>query len=394
LSERDEKDTRDSPEPAESAVETAAGDEAAGDKAETASPPAGKKPAESGSKSKSRSGGSGLAWLALLLSLAALGLAGRLYWDARQQEGELESGLAAAVRASEDSARRLSGELDAARRQFREALQSQRAELEQAREARVRSLRSALESQRRQLREMSGTDRADWSLAEVEYLVRLAHQRLLMASDGASALTLLAGADAIVQELDDPSLHPVRAALASDMAALRGVAQVDVEGAWLRIRALAGQVDELPLFEIPALVVAREPPEPDADWKRRLGRSVNAALDKLSAYIVIRPRDRPYEPLLEPRWEQLVRQNLRLLLEQARVALLSGNELAYRDSIAAARSWLNEFFALNESAVTAMTKELDALAALDIRRRYPDIDDSLSAIGAALNSRHVEAGGN
>ena len=45
---------------------------------------------------------------------------------------------------------------------------------------------------------------------------------------------------------------------------------------------------------------------------------------KLSDYIVIRRRDVPMQALMDPQWEGLVRQNLRMLLEQAQVALLSG----------------------------------------------------------------------
>ena len=68
----------------------------------------------------------------------------------------------------------------------------------------------------------------------------------------------------------------------------------------------------------------------DTDVERQ---GYEAALAKLSDYIIIRRRDEPIQALMDPQWEGLVRQNLRMLLEQAQIALLSGNQLLYRDSL-------------------------------------------------------------
>jgi uroporphyrin-3 C-methyltransferase len=243
------------------------------------------------------------------------------------------------------------------------------------------------------LLELRSTDRSDWSLAEAEYLVRLAHQRLLLAADVRSALALLVSADSIVQALDDADLHPLRSALASDIAALRAVPEFDLEGSWLRIRAIANQVDNLLLFKLPEREVPPAQPAPAADWRGRLEHGLQAATSRLSSYLVIRRRETPYQPLMDPQWEQLVRQNLRMLLEQGQTALLAGNEVLYQQSLMSARRWVKEFFAFNEAGVVALEKELEALHGLDISREYPEITASLAAVKTAVNLRHNTAEG-
>ncbi|MEL7047338.1 MAG: uroporphyrinogen-III C-methyltransferase, partial [Pseudomonadota bacterium] len=70
----------------------------------------------------------------------------------------------------------------------------------------------------------------------------------------------------------------------------------------------------------------------------------DAAVAKLSEYIVVSRRDVPVETLMDPQYEGLVRQNMRMLLEQAQVAMLSGNELLYRQSLERAEGWVTQFF--------------------------------------------------
>ena len=273
----------------------------------------------------SAAGGRGLAVLALLLAVGAAGFSGWLYLkqEARRQlldqrEQRLDeqvediAGTTQAARASIDEAiaATRNATLEVSQRLADE--RSRTAELLEQQRASISALEAALRSQRQQLLELSSTDRADWSLAEAEYLLRLAYQRLLLAKDVQSALALLTSADAILQELDDTMLFPAREAIARDMAALRAVPELDREGAWLRLQALAGRIDSLILFELPELESEAAEVPADAGWRERLQIGFRAALQKISDYVVIRRREEPYQVLIDPQWEQLVRQNLRM----------------------------------------------------------------------------------
>ncbi len=331
-----------------------------------------------------RPGGRWVAFLALLVALTSLGLGGWQYYLSLQVQSEKN-----ALRAQIDGAMAQLQSTQAASlqelRDRQQELVEQLAQTGQETRARDEQLQTRLQALRRQLVELGAADRSKWMLAEVEYLLRLADQRLLMAADLHSAIALVSSADDVLRQLDQPRLHPVRLAIAEDLAALRGLAPVDIEGIWLRLQALAGQVDNLALFELPA--AAAETPQADADGGQQpLTEGLRAALSKLSGYVVVRRREAPYAALMDPQWENLVRHNLRLLLEQSRAALLAREQSLYRQSIASARHWLAEFFSLNETGVAALDAELATLEALPIKPDFPDISRSLAALRTAVDA--------
>ncbi len=341
--------------------------------------------------------GSGLvAWLALLVALAGLALAGWIFRGMQQDRG-LPAALSALQTAASSDRRSLqnmqqqNSALEAA---LQAGVERQLAQMRAQQADQLRSLEAALQTQRQQLQELGNSDRNDWALAEAEYLLRLAQQRLIMAGDVRSAVSMLQNADAIAKKLDDSTLHALRAAIAADIAQLRAVPAVDTEGVWLRIQALTGTIDKLLLFELPQAQVAESQVATTNDWQQRLQHGLAAALNRLSNYVVIRRRDATYQALLDPQWERLVRQNLRMLLEQSQTALLSGNAELYQLSLANTRHWLAEFFAFNEAAVRAADEELALLQEQAVAPVYPDLAASLVAVKAALAERRRAAGGN
>jgi uroporphyrin-3 C-methyltransferase len=117
-----------------------------------------------------------------------------------------------------------------------------------------------------------------------------------------------------------------------------------------------------------------------------------AELEKLSSYVVIRRRDQPVGALMDPQWEAMVRQNLRLLLEQAQLGLLSGNELLYRESLQRAGRWVEEFVAADAAVAQAMSAEISGLAKMAIATGAPDLSRSVLALDAVMEQR-LQGGG-
>ena len=247
-------------------------------------------------------------------------------------------------------------------------------------------VQSGLAEQQAELARFSASDRDSWLMAEAGYLLRLANQRLIMAGDTAAAEALLAGADDVLRQLEDPRLHDSRAAVASDLAAVRAVPRVDIEGIYLRLSALIDQADQLVIFEMPA-AEPQPQPVPAQDWQGRLKQGYQAALSKLSDYIIIRRRDVPMQTLMDPQWEGLVRQNLRMLLEQAQVALLSGHGVLYGESLNRASHWVDQFRESDEARAAAMARELNQLASLTVEVSLPDISNSLRMLDDAAALR-------
>jgi uroporphyrin-3 C-methyltransferase len=340
-----------------------------------------------------------LAGLAFILSLIALGVSAWLYYLSYIAAPAPEPDSGIDVRAELNAhAQKLSQAAASERQSLRDSatelqrgLQQELQSLRQMHEDSYQELKAAQTSQRQRLLAYATTDRSDWMLAEAEYMLRLASQRVIMTGDTRSAIALMSAADDILLELDDSELYPVRAAIATDLATLRAQPQIDVEGTWLRLQALIGRVDTLMLFTLPTAAVSKPPPA--EGWKQRLAQGFRAALDKVSGYVVITSRDAPYKPVLSPQWEGMVRQNLRMLLEQARAALLSGNQTLYQHSLENTRHWLNEFFSLEESGVSALDSELEDLSTITVSQQYPDINGSLSALKTLINTRHMVAEG-
>jgi len=331
-----------------------------------------------------RAGGNWPAWLAVLLSLLALAAVAAVFYrdDTRRELSDFR--IQALI---QDQGAGLS--------QLRQMLADQRADDRAARgqlNNRIQQLQSQLETQQQRLTELASSDRSDWQLAEAEYLMQLANQRLLLGGDIKSALEQLQAADAIIRRIDDSALLPTRAALAKDIAALKAVEIVDVEGIYLTIAAVSDQAEQLHLIQ--SMDIQEKPPEPQeqpADWSGRLQSGLRAALSKLDQLVQIRRRDEPYKPLLAPQYEAALRQNLKLMFEQAQMALLSGNQKLYEHSLSKARNWLTTYFTVDEHATQAVATAIDELKAQRITMALPDISESRRELKAYLNNRRAQS---
>ena len=232
-----------------------------------------------------RKGSSIIAWLALLLALGLAGAAALSVLEMQRREAVLVDRLVALEGAVGQEENALQA-LDA---RWQSQLQSGLGKLQgdlggkSSRQAEALAvLTSQLAEQRTELARFSANDRDSWLLAETEYLLRLANQRLIMAGDVAAAQSLLSSADNILREMDDVGLHPVRAAVAADVAAVRAVPTVDIEGIYLRLSALSEQAGRLVIFQLPKREAQPAPVEA-VDWKGRLRQGYKAALAKLSS---------------------------------------------------------------------------------------------------------------
>lgn len=250
----------------------------------------------------------------------------------------------------------------------------------------VRGIQQSLQSADLPVEPAVNPDREKWLMAEAEYLLRLANQRLIMTGDVRAAEALLGSADNVLREIDDIAFHSVRATVTRDIAALRALPRIDTEGIYLRLDALAQQTDELRVFRMPEKTAA--PAEDSGEgWRARLSEGYQAALAKLSSYIVIRRREAPYEVLMDPQWESLVRQNLRMLIQQAQGALLMSRQVLYSETLERAGQWVAEFYGADERAAKALAEELANLKEEVIEIALPDISASIHALDKVVQQR-------
>lgn len=187
-------------------------------------------------KAEPRTGATWPGKLALLLALIALGAVAWLYWQGWQLQQRTTT-LGAQVNDE------VSSELKAISGRVEEQLAGVDSTLTalQARsrsdQEQVQQLQQRLTDAIKQVSATQETSRSDWLLAETEYLLRLANQRVLMEQTPAGALSLLQAADEILHEVDDVALYEVRQAVAEDIAALEAVPTLDTEGIYLKLAA-------------------------------------------------------------------------------------------------------------------------------------------------------------
>ena len=175
--------------------------------------------------------------LLIILLLAALAMGGYWMYTQRDQGDELLQLI--------NRQQQTVTALEAMLREERMQRVKQSAVLEET----TNHLQLRLNSQSNRLRELSTTTRNDWLLAEAEYLMRLANQRLVTERSTKNPVALLNTADEILRDLDEVDLFPVRKSLAEDITVLQMVVDVDREGLFLRLGALSDQLVKLPLLD-------------------------------------------------------------------------------------------------------------------------------------------------
>lgn len=329
-------------------------------------------------------------WLACLILLAGLIALGFWSWQQRQTQQQLQQSL--------DHVTEMNSQLDKRLNQGN----GDRTERLRSLETSLREQQQTLSDQQRQidhtaseLLEAGNRTRTDWLLAEAEYLIRIANQRLLIEQDIRGSLAALEAADDVLRETDDIGTYPVREQLAKDIMALRSITHVDRTGLYLQLEAAretVSQLTERALMEQAPDLGGNPQPSDTAgtgEESSALSRAWMHVKSTLSNVISIRRLDDPVKPLLSPDQSAWARLNLQLMLEQAEMAVLQGHEKLYQQAIDKALSSLNEWYDSSDNRITALKTSLAELRDRNINPDLPDISRSLSLLKGRIAGRHT-----
>lgn len=215
----------------------------------------------------------------------------------------------------------------------------------------------------------------DHTLADVDHYLSQANLNLNFNHNISDAIILLQAADKRLATLTDPSVFALRSQIATTLVKLQALPQPDLIGLLTQLTALSEQVEHLPLFALSEKTSQFKGPDAaviplNETW---LAQSMRVSLDTLKSLVIIRHREQAITPLLAPMQEQFLRQNLRLILQQASWAVLQHNADVYRFSINQAQEWLQRYFADNDQASIALSNQLKALGKVDIAPITPDL---------------------
>lgn len=335
--------------------------------------------------------GKGWRWLTLILILVLLVLSGAASWFGFQ----LQQAASHASAASRQQAALIAsidqqlGEEKDARARIEKQFAEQQAVLE-----------GTMSAQAETIAELTTLDRDQWVVAELEYLVRLANQRLLTERRPEGAKAILETADTLLGSVDDPKTLVVREVLAKDIAALRLVEVVDREGIYTRLGALAPgllSLTALPPAGLTQQIEAENTSDsggtplnagaglkqgspPPMVWYERLWLNAKSALSRFARdHFHVRYRDVPLEPLVSTEQEQWLRHDMAISVANAQQALLREEQQIYDASLASVKQRLQDYFAGTDNA-QRLAEEVQVLQSLSIEQQLPDISASINAI--------------
>jgi len=325
-------------------------------------------------------GGWGIA--AALLAIAAAAIAGWHVVELRSNVLEIREEVAERLAANDTAlaeARGLS-------RQQQEAIAGLQGKIG-ALEAHVAATEGQAAALENLYQEFSRT-REDRVVAEAEQAINIAAQQLQLAGNFEAALIALQGAEARLAAHDRGQLQPLRRALARDIERLNATPQVDVPGIALRLESLLESVDALPL----AFAGQLDARQPSADGNSAGAASGERAVvdyiaalarelwNEIRTLVRVERLDQSDPVLLAPAQSTYLRENLKIRLLTARLALLARDGRTYAADLAQARGWVERFFDTRDDAVQAALAELAALQTMPVKVEQPSPTESFAAL--------------
>ncbi|TDO06758.1 MULTISPECIES: uroporphyrinogen-III C-methyltransferase [Halomonas] len=333
-----------------------------------------------------------LALLLVILLAVGVVLFGWQAWQKLDAQQQRLSSLPGDV-ASQSQLGNLQGQLKSVKSERQAALDSLNSALANLRSEFTdyrSSIDQTLDKVLDELSREQSTDERDWLHAEAAYLLRLANQRLQLEHDVDGAAALLRSADARLREADNPALMPVRREIASELAALESVPQVDRTGLYLSLNALQEQLARQPLDQEVKQMMADTSLEetPSGGWREQLARFGG----ELKELVTIRQHDQALEALITPEQESYLRQSVRLVLEQTQLALLKEEQELYEASIDKALRLIRGYYDTDAEGVQSVISRLEELKQRRIRPELPDISGSQQALANFIERRFERQG--
>ncbi len=360
---------------------------------------------------KPASSGKPIAILALLVALASVSATGWQWWQTQQadpNEATQKESLARLRDAQQKTANSVAtfeAQLNAAespidsaelsRRDERlKTVESQLASLEGqsgedqasigAVQGSVRSLEqrlSATESGLVSVAASSQNSSVELDIAEIDFLLRTASERLQLFSDPTAADLALQAADVQIEALNDPMFLSVRQRIASSRQALAMVPRIDRVELSTQLTALQSKVPDLPFRG-----EAETQPEPvlpdDAGWWESFKQT-------MSSLVTVRRRVPEDQSLLSLDDKDYLRQGLWLQLESARLALMRNDTSVYTGSLDRVNDTVEQFFQNGSSGVQALLLEVAALKQVNIAPEMPDISAPWTQLRQLRDSRRL-----
>ena len=334
--------------------------------------------------------GTGLSLLAILI---ALGVGGAGYYFGQQQVDEFQQKLTAleaqinnktVVSAPAQEVKFDTTQL-AQLESANKATQNKIAQVEELINAKSHEL-VGLQSQINKVSAQANAQQpTDWLFSEADFLLNNALRKLVLDNDVDTAVSLLKLADETLAKVNNSQSAAIRSAINQDLKQLLSVAGVDQNAVMQKLSQLANTVDELPVLDVNFGDDQNATKLSDSlsDWAENAEKSATSFLNH---FIRISPKhgaDR--KELLAPNQDIYLRENIRLRLQLAIMAVPRQQNELYKQSLEAVASWIRSYFDTNAEVTQSFLKSVDELSELSIYVDVPSQLQSLSMLDKYLN---------
>ena len=334
--------------------------------------------------------GTGLSLLAILI---ALGVGGAGYYFGQQQVDEFQQKLTAleaqinnktVVSAPAQEVKFDTTQL-AQLESANKATQNKIAQVEELINAKSHEL-VGLQSQINKVSAQANAQQpTDWLFSESDFLLNNALRKLVLDNDVDTAVSLLKLADETLAKVNNSQSAAIRSAINQDLKQLLSVAGVDQNSVMQKLSQLANTVDELPVLDVNFGDDQNATKLSDSlsDWAENAEKSATSFLNH---FIRISPKhgaDR--KELLAPNQDIYLRENIRLRLQLAIMAVPRQQNELYKQSLEAVASWIRSYFDTNAEVTQSFLKSVDELSEVSIYVDVPSQLQSLSMLDKYLN---------
>ncbi|WP_223669928.1 uroporphyrinogen-III C-methyltransferase [Kangiella shandongensis] len=355
-------------------------DEAAADSAFESEEPEGESSQPQASQSDNSNGGvKAIKWFVLLIVLAAIAYAIYFGWQ-KWQQYQTNSQKA-------DQVDQLQSQLEKQQQHLDRSLQQQSQELEKMNNAlsqsqvRIEQLQQQLHTTQRKIQAQTSDKQQDWLFNEAEYLLREASHKLNFTNDAASIIALLKAADDLIAELNNGSYTTLRQAISSDINAIRGSGNLDIEGIAIALETLKDDINQLELASVQLDSKPEQTSESDAttdisSWQH----FKNSVTEAASKYYTVHHFEESVRPFISPQKAHLLRENIALNLQTAQLAALQNNQALYQANLEQVKGWVSDYFKQKPASTSAFQQQLDELLNESVELDLPASLDSFQLI--------------
>lgn len=229
-----------------------------------------------------------------------------------------------------------------------------------------------------QLKRQLGKTRGDWLVADAEYLLSVANQRLHLMSDVKTTQLALEAADQRLRESGDSAVFKVRSQIVKEIASLQTVQQVDIVGLYASIESLKDNVKLLTL-DLPyaGKPLATENTIPQEEESQNI--LINSAIDLLEGYVTVKHSEHAITKVLSLEEADFIRQQLNIKVEMLKIALVQQDEALYKASITDIKAWSANHFTQNSEAGRFLAV-IQKLELVQLNSQLPNISQSLKML--------------